>query len=143
MNIYLKSNHYKIVKMVLANTLMKDKRRSESFNQGWVNNECWKTSLKYSNMLVKNIDSGDLYSISASIYGQYTSELQSRRLPMKDKNYIQVWTTMLNTVKKGNHSRMAIKLLHQTNIQRCLNRKVFYILFHILTDSYNHFYKLI
>ena len=118
MNIYLKSNHYKIVKMVLANTLMKDKRRSESFNQGWVNNECWKTSLKYSNMLVKNIDSGDLYSISASIYGQYTSELQSRRLPMKDKNYIQVWTTMLNTVKKGNHSRMAIKLLHQTNIQR-------------------------
>ena len=103
--------------MVLANTLKKDKRRSESFNQEWVNNECWKASLKYSNMLVKNINSGDLYSISASIYGQYTSELQSRRLPMKDKNYIQVWTTMLNTVKKGNHSRMAIKLLHQTNLQ--------------------------
>ena len=104
--------------MVLANTFMKDKRRSESFNQEYINDECWKTSLKYSNMLVKNIDSNDLYSISASIYGQYTSELQSRRLTMKDKNYIQVWTTMLNTVKKGNHSRMAIKLLHQTNIQR-------------------------
>ena len=118
MDIYLKSNHYKIVKMVLANTLTKDKRRSEAFNRGWVNNECWKTSLKYSNMLVKNINSNDLYSISASIYGQYMSELQSRHLPMKYKNYIQVWTTMLNTIKKGNHSRMAIKLLHQTNLQR-------------------------
>jgi hypothetical protein len=104
--------------MVLANTLKKDKRRSESFNQGYINDECWKTSLKYSNMLVKNIDSGDLYSISASIYGQYMGELQSRRLPMKDKKYIQVWSTMLNTIKKGKHSRMAIKLLHQTNIQR-------------------------
>ena len=118
MNIYLKSNHYKIVKMVLANTLTKDKRRSEAFNRGWVNNECWKTSLKYSNMLVKNINSVDLYSISASIYGQYMSELQSRRLPMKDKKYIQVWSTMLNTIKKGKHYRMAIKLLHQTNLQR-------------------------
>lgn len=118
MNIYLKSNHYKIVKMVLANTFMKDKRRSESFNQEYINDDCWKTSLKYSNMLVKNIDSNDLYSISASIYGQYMSELQSRHLPMKDKNYIQVWTTMLNTIKKGKHSRMAIKLLHQTNLQR-------------------------
>ncbi len=104
--------------MVLANTLTKDKRRSDSFNQKWLHDECWKTSLKYSNMLVKNIDSGDLYSISASIYGQYTSELQSRRLPMKDKTHIQVWTTMLNTVKRGEHSNVAIKLLHQTNLQR-------------------------
>ena len=104
--------------MVLANTLTKDKRRSEAFNKEYINNECWKTSLKYSNMLVKNIDSNDLYSISASIYGQYMSELQSRRLPMKDKKYMQVWSTMLNTIKKDKHSRMAVKLLHQTNLQR-------------------------
>ena len=104
--------------MVLANTLTKDNRRSNSFNQEWANNECWKASLKYSNMLIKNIDSNDLYSISASIYGQYTSELQSRRLPMKNKTHMQVWVTMINTVKRGNHSRAAIKLLHQTNLQR-------------------------
>ena len=104
--------------MVLANTLKKDRRRTFSYHQEWVNNECWKTSLKYSNMLVKNIESNDLYSISSSIYGQYMSELQSKGLPMKDKNYIQVWVTMLNTIKKGNHSMMAIKLLHQTNCQR-------------------------
>ncbi len=104
--------------MVLANTLTKDKRRSDAFNQKWLHDECWKASLKYSNMLVKNIDSDDLYSISASIYGQYMSELQSRRLPMKDKTHIQVWTTMLNTLKRGEHSKMAIKLLHQTNLQR-------------------------
>lgn len=104
--------------MVLANTLTKDNRRSNAFNQEWVNNECWNSSLKYSNMLIKNIDSDDLYSISASIYGQYMSELQSRRLPIKDKKYMQVWITMINTVKRGNHSRKAIKLLHQTNLQR-------------------------
>tara|TARA_B100000900_G_scaffold131298_1_gene111070 strand:+ start:1189 stop:1509 length:321 start_codon:yes stop_codon:yes gene_type:complete len=104
--------------MVLANTLEKDRRRTFSYHQEWVNNECWKTSLKYSNMLVKNIDSNDIYSISASIYGQYMSELQSKGLPMENKNYIQVWSTMINTIKKGNHSMMAIKLLHQTNCQR-------------------------
>ena len=107
--------------MVLANTLEKDKRRNDAFNQKLVRDECWKASLKYSNMLVKNIDSDDLYSISASIYGQYTSELQSRRLPMKNKTHIQVWTTMLNTVKRGEHSKMAIKLLNQTNLQ-CSSR---------------------
>ena len=104
--------------MVLANTLDKDKRRSDAYHQKTLRDECWKASLKYSNMLVKNIDSSDLYSISASIYGQYMSELQSRRLPMKDKTHIQVWTTMINTVKRGEHSKMAIKLLHQTNLQR-------------------------
>ena len=103
--------------MVLTNTLTKDRRRTEAFNLKWINGECWKTSLKYSNMLIKNIDSNDLYSISSSIYGQYMSELQSKGLPIKDKKYMQVWSTMINTVKKGNHSRAAIKLLHQTNLQ--------------------------
>jgi len=103
--------------MVLASTLKKDKRRSEAFNQERINNQCWEASLKYSNMLIKNIDSKDLYSISASIYGQYMGELKSRSLPMENKNYTQIWTTMLNSIKRGNHSRMAIKLLHQTNCQ--------------------------
>ena len=71
--------------MVLANTLTKDNRRSNAYYQEWINNECWRTSLKYSNMLIKNIDSDDLYSISASIYGQYISELQSKSLPTKPR----------------------------------------------------------
>lgn len=101
----------------MANTLEKDKRRSKSYHQKWLHDECWKTSLKYSSQLNRNIDSDDLYSIGSSIYGQYMNELQSRCLPMEKKNYIQIWTTMLNTVKKGENSRMAIKLLHQTNLQ--------------------------
>ena len=102
----------------MKDTISVNKRRNIAFLQKENYNECWKISHKYSSVLMKNINSDDLYSISASIYGQYMSELQSRRLPMKDKKYIQVWSTMLNTIKKGKHYRMAIKLLHQTNLQR-------------------------
>jgi hypothetical protein len=104
--------------MVVANTLEKDKRRTTAFNQKWLHDECWRTSLKYSSQLIKNSKSTDLNNLCHSIYGQYMNELQSRRLPMKNKNYIQIWSTMLNSVKRGNHTQMAIKLLHQTNIQR-------------------------
>ncbi|MDA0758563.1 MAG: hypothetical protein O3C01_07885 [Bacteroidetes bacterium] len=100
------------------NTLTKDKRRTLAFNQKIDYDECWKTSLKYSSQLNKNINNKDLNNLCASIYGQYIKELQSRGLPMKNNNYIQVWTTMMNTVKRDNHSRMAIKLLHQTNLQQ-------------------------
>jgi len=98
--------------------LTKDKRRTEAFNVKWEHDECWKSSLKYSTQLNRNIDSGDLYSIGSSIYGQYINELQSRNLYKENKNYIQIWETMLNTIKRGDNSRMAIKLLHQTNLQR-------------------------
>ena len=104
--------------MVVANTLEKDKRRNDAYHQKWLNDECWKASLKYSSQLNKNSKSNDLDNLCHSIYGQYINELQSRRLPMKNKNYIQIWSTMLNTVKRGNHTQMAIKLLHQTNLQR-------------------------
>lgn len=104
--------------MVLLNTSDKDKRRTQAYHQKWLHDECWRASLKYSSQLNKNINNKDLTNLCHSIYGQYINELQSRGLPMKNKNYIQIWTTMLNTVNKGEHSRMAIKLLHQTNVQR-------------------------
>ena len=103
---------------MIISTLTKDKRRTESFNREWLHDECWKTSLKYSSQLNKNINNKDLTNLCHSIYGQYMNELKGRDLSMKNNNYIQIWTTMLNTVKRGNHTRMAIKLLHQTNLQR-------------------------
>lgn len=103
--------------MVIVNTLKKDKRRKEAFNLKWEHDECWKTSLKYSSQLNKNINNKDLNNLCYSIYGQYINELKSRNLYKGNKNYIQIWSTMLNTVKRGNHAQMAIKLLHQTNLQ--------------------------
>lgn len=66
---------------------------------------------------MKNINSHDLYTICCSVYGRYLTELKSKKLPIKNKNYIQVWDTMINTVKKGVLERRAIKLLHQTSYQ--------------------------
>ena len=103
--------------MVIVNTLTKDKRRTEAFDLKWEHDECWKTSLKYSSQLNKNINNKDLTNLCYSIYGQYINELKSRNLYKGNKNYIQIWSTMLNTVKRGNHTQMAIKLLHQTNLQ--------------------------
>ena len=104
--------------MVFANTLEKDNRRVNAYHQKRLYDECWKASLKYSSQLNKNINNKDLTNLCHSIYGQYMNELQSRGLPMKNNNYIQIWSTMINTVNKGKHSRMAIKLLHQTSVQR-------------------------
>ena len=99
------------------NTFLKDKRRTLAFNQKLDYDECWRTSLKYSSQLNKNINNKDLNNLCAGIYGQYINDLQSKGLPIKNKNYIQVWTTMMNSVNRGNHSRMVIKLLYQTSLQ--------------------------
>ena len=101
------------------NTLEKDKRRSDAYHKKCLHDECWKASLKYSSQLIKNSKSNDLNNLCHSIYGQYMNELHSRNLPMKNKkNYIQIWNTMINTVKKDENTIMAIKLLYQTNLQR-------------------------
>jgi len=81
----------------------------------------WKLSNQYSQELVNNIDHKNLLEVVDSIYGQYISELKSRGLLNKHKNYVQVWVTMVNTVqtnKKRNIIRDSIKLLHQTSVQR-------------------------
>ena len=102
--------------MVIADTFEKDTKRKNAYHQKWLHDECWRSSLKYSSQLNKNINNKDLTNLCYSIYGQYINELQSRNLPMKNKNYIQIWETMINTVNKGKHSRMSIKLLHQTSL---------------------------
>ena len=83
----------------------------------------WKLSKQYSQELVNNLDHKNLFEVVDSIYGQYLSELKSRGLMNKHKNYFQVWDTMRNTVqnnKKLNIRRGSIKLLHQTSVQRIL-----------------------
>lgn len=99
-----------------------NKKRRISYNKKENYNECWKISRKYSSILMKNINSGDLYNICCSIYGRYITELKSKNLQLKDKHnikkYIQVWETMVDTVRKGEIEKQAIRILHQTNCQR-------------------------
>tara|TARA_Y100000389_G_scaffold176877_1_gene188709 strand:- start:463 stop:792 length:330 start_codon:yes stop_codon:yes gene_type:complete len=107
----------------MKDTISVNKRRQLAYNQKENYDECWKISCKYSSILMKNINSCDLYNICCSIYGQYLTELKSKKLQLKDnkhntKNYIQVWLTMLNTVKKGEVEKQGVRLLHQTNCQR-------------------------
>ncbi len=100
------------------NTMNVNKRRKIAFIQNDNYNECWNISHKYSGILMKNIDSNDLYTLCCSIHGQYLTELKSKNLQLKDKNYIQVWSTMLNTVRKGEAEKLGIRLLHQTSCRR-------------------------
>ena len=107
----------------MKDTISVNKRRSLAYLPKENYDECWNISHKYSSILMKNIDSNDLYSLCCSVYGQYLTELKSKNLQLKDKNhniknYIQVWSTMLNTVRRGEAEKLGIRLLHQTNCQR-------------------------
>ena len=102
------------------NTIKKDNRR---FFEQNIQNQYrvgWLLSLKYSKLLMDNIDSNDLYNVCCSIKGEYFQELRYNKLNL-NKNYCQVWDTMLNTVlnkKNKNNPKPAVRLLHQTNVQR-------------------------
>ena len=85
--------------------------------------QAWKISLKYSAMLMNNIDKyNDLHDVVRGIYKQYISELNTHKLvATKDKKYIQIWETVMNTIQNNNNTKLhkgSIKLLHQTNVQR-------------------------
>ena len=82
--------------------------------------EAWKISKKYTIILMDHEKDNKFFDIASSIYSQYLAELKDKKLSLK-KNYIQVWETMINTVNhniKEDVCRAAIKLLHQTSIQR-------------------------
>ncbi len=96
----------------------KDKRRNESIQHYNDYHKAWSISFKYSSYIMKQINSDDLYNICFTNYYQYMQELKTNKLNMNNKNYVQIWDTMLNTVKKGEKINMAIRMLHQTNIQR-------------------------
>ena len=103
----------------MSNTIFKDRRRNESYLIESLNEECWNISLKYSQQLYDNIDKLDLYDRSLTCYYQYLNELQSRDLPYKNKNHIQIWETMVNTsTKRLDRNKQSVRLLHQTNVQR-------------------------
>ena len=101
-----------------------NKLREESFQIKADYQECWAISLKYSSILVKNIKSDNLLLSCNTVYGQYLHELQCNNMNVKDKNdtsknYVQIWETMINTTSKDYSKGIAaIRLLHQTNVQR-------------------------
>jgi len=109
----------------MKDTIQKDKRRKVSFQGKTDYQECWAISLKYSSILVKNIKSDNLLLSCNTVYGQYLHELQYKNMNVKDKkhikdkNYVQIWETMINTISKDYSKGIAaIRLLHQTNVQR-------------------------
>ena len=108
----------------MKDTIQKDKRRTVAFQGEADYQECWAISLKYSSVLIKNIKSDNLFLSCTTVYGQYLHELQCKNMKVKDKNdtdknYVQVWETMINTISKDyNKGIAAIRLLHQTNVQR-------------------------
>ena len=93
----------------------KEMKQKETYQEGW------KISAKYSTILMDHEDRNEYFEIVSNVYHQFISELKVKKIPHVDKNYIQIWDTMLNTVQnnpKIHVCRGAIKLLHQTNVQR-------------------------
>ena len=93
----------------------KEVEQKQNYHEGWI------LSKKYSKILMDHEGRNEHFRIAPNIYHQFISELKVKNIPHTDKNYIQVWETMLNTVQnnpKINICRAAIKLLHQTSIQR-------------------------
>jgi hypothetical protein len=100
----------------MKDTISKDKRRRNELIKKCEYDEGWRISLIHSRNLIKNIDREDLYLIRISIYSQFLSEMNTKGFKMK--RYIQVWDTMINTVKSEETMKGAVRLLHQTNVQR-------------------------
>ena len=83
--------------------------------------EAWEISKKYSKILIDHENNNESFLIVNNTYHQYISELKVKNIPHKNKNYIYVWETMLNTIEKNmdiDVCRASIKILYQTSIQR-------------------------
>ena len=104
----------------MKDIIQKDKRRKNALNQYNTHLKNWELSLKYSKILIDNINKPDLFLLCLSTYNEYIKSVKKLH---KDKNiinrnFIQIWETMINTVKKGeDNMKFSIRLLHQTNIQ--------------------------
>ena len=93
----------------------KELKQTNKYHEGWI------LSKKYTTILMDHETENEYFELAQNIYHQFISELKLKNIPHKDKNYIQVWNTMLNTVEnnpKVGVCRGAIKLLHQTSVQR-------------------------
>ena len=97
------------------------KNREKEMKQKETYREGLKISAKYSTILMDHEDKNEYFELATNVYHQFISELRVKKIPHVDKNYIQVWGTMINTLQnnpKIHVCRAAIKLLHQTNVQR-------------------------
>ena len=96
----------------MKDTIEKDKRRKIALQNYKNYHNAWKLSHKYSSRLVKHISNENFYNLCEMYYSQYMNEINNHRYN-KNRNYIQIWNTMINT-----RTRESIRLLHQTNVQR-------------------------
>lgn len=89
--------------------------------------QAWNISKKYTTILMDNQNNDNFIDMFYTIHGQFLSELRNKKLNRNNKkNYIKSWNTVLNTIHKNPKvtvtvKRGSIKLLHQTNVQRCYN----------------------
>ena len=87
--------------------------------------QVWEISKKYSIILMNNQKNDNFIDMFYTIHGQFLSEIRNKKFDYNSKkNYIKLWNTVLNTIHnnpKITVKRGAIKLLHQTNVQRCYN----------------------
>jgi len=99
----------------------KTDRQTIEMNQFNSNKLAWKISLQYSKVLYKNINKHDVLNSVESIYNQYIKALKSLDL-INNKNYIHIWTTLLNTYKNPKLSDdfkiSCIKQLYYVNLKK-------------------------
>ena len=99
-------------------TIDKDKKRNTSIETQFNTSEAWKLSYKYSTKLLKDIDKVNIYLLCNIVYNQYMIHLRYKKIFKKNKKYVQIWNTMLNTIKQEKNMKMSIRLLHLTSIKR-------------------------
>ena len=96
--------------------------RQNEFNKKQRIKKAWNISKKYSHILIEHENKNEHLDIAANIHYQYISELKYKGIDArKNKNYVQIWDTMINTINnnpKIDVQRASIKLLHQTSVQR-------------------------
>ena len=105
LNKMLKHNKKHLLKRCLVfyfvKKLNKTKRQHLEYYKKRKYLNAWNISLKYSKILQKNIDKKDLLERIFDVYALYLNELQSNGCLLKDKSYILIWETVLNTI--NNH----------------------------------------
>ncbi len=96
--------------------------RKKELNKQAKYHEGWNTSKKYTSILMSHSENDRNIDMCFAIHSQYINELRTRRIPFSKKlNYIQCWDTLLNTLLRNpkiSVQRGALKLLHQTSVQR-------------------------
>ena len=100
--------------------------REKELNKQAKYHEGWKTSKKYTDILMSHSENDRNIDMCFAIHSQYINELRTRRIPFSKKlNYIQCWDTLLNTLLRNpkiSVQRGALKLLHQTSVQRSYSK---------------------